>query len=87
MARLGPLFDPEIPRKSLRGSLLPSFPGNEAHNFFLGRQNGVWGGGQKVYVAKAYVLIPSPIHRIPNFLLPNRALLWIDPGLLLPEWI
>ena len=29
-------------------------------NFFLGAQNGVfWVGGQKVYVEKVYVLLPS----------------------------
>ena len=31
-------------------------------NFFLwGPKWGVWGGGQKVYVEKVYVLFPSPI--------------------------
>ena len=30
-------------------------------NFFLGGQNeGFWGGGQKVYVEKVYVLLRSP---------------------------
>ena len=41
---------------------LRSFRGNEAHQLSVWAQNGgLWGGGggQKVYVEKVYVLLPS----------------------------
>ena len=34
--------------------------GNEAHTLFYGvPKSGFWGGGQKVYVEKVYVLFPQ----------------------------
>ena len=59
-----PFLTPRIPpKKFMWVPFLCSFPKKIRHmNFFLGAQNGgFWGGGQKVYVEKVYVLFPSPI--------------------------
>ena len=60
--RLGPPFDPKI--SPACGSLffVRSFSGNEAHKLFFpgSKTRGVLGGGQKVYVEKAYVLLSVP---------------------------
>ena len=65
MARLGPPFWPQkSPRQSLCGSLFCVLSQEMRHiNFFSGGPKwGVWGGGQKVYVEKVYVLFRSPSH-------------------------
>ena len=64
MARLGPRFwPPKSPWKSLCGSPFFVLSQEMRHiNFFLGAQKwGFWGGRQKVYVAKVYVLFPPLI--------------------------
>ena len=58
IARFGPL------------SLRP-FPGNEAHAFFLGAQNGVFWVGAKSYVEKVYVLFRSPKAEAAHAYLPE----------------
>ena len=54
MAIWGPVFGPQNPlKKFMLVTFLRPFPGNEAHQLFLGAQFGAfWVGGKKVYVEK-----------------------------------
>ena len=66
MACWDPIFDPKIPLKRVYvGPLFVLFPGNEAHNFFLGPEMGSWVGGK--FMLKKLMSFVSPLNLSSDF--------------------
>ena len=59
---MAPFLTPTIPpKKFMWVPFLRSFPGNEAHEFFLGVQKGAFGWGAKKFMLKEFMCLFCPL--------------------------